>query len=288
MNQLPANCHPGSHGPTRIRSGFRKYFKVFTLGWQEQLEYRANYFFESLIGVISFLVLFFFWRAIYRANPGGTIAGLTFQGMLSYLLLAKFWSWIVDPTVEIDTNLPEDIRNGGLNRFLTRPISDRFYRFSQYLAHKILYGVMRIGPFIIIVFLFPRIFSLPPHPVWWFLPPAMILALILTFVFSYAIALCAFWFLEIWGVLFLKRLIVSLLAGAWVPLTLLPPKIAAVLLALPFQYMVFFPVQIALGKLEVPAIINGLGIQLVWIAVFSLLSSYLWTRGLKHYTGAGI
>lgn len=272
----------------RLRAGFRKYRKVFFLSWQEQLEYRANYFFESLIGVISFLVLFFFWRAVYQSSHAHAIGGLSFQAMLSYLLLAKFWGWIIDPTVEIDTNLPEDIRNGGLNRFLTRPLSDRIYRFSQYLAHKLLYGAARIGPFIAVVMFFPGLFHLPPRPGWWYLPLACSLALVLQFVFSYAVALIAFWWLEIWGVLFLKRLIVGFLAGSWVPLTMLPAPAARILYMLPFQYMIFFPVQIALGKVAAPDIVAGLWIQCVWIAVFLFLSKILWAQGLKKYSGAGI
>lgn len=264
-----------------------KYAKVFSLGWQEQMEYRINNLMESLIGIISFMVLYFLWSSVYRSNHGQPIAGLGFKEMLTYILLAKFWDWVIDPSSEVDNQVPEDIRNGGLNRFLIRPISDRLYRFSRYLAHKILYGLMRIGPVIILIIFLPRIFTIAPYVGWWYLPIACFLALVLQFSFSYTVTVLAFWWLEIWGMLFLKRLIVSFLAGAWLPLTVLPEKFANILMLLPFQSMIFFPVQIVLGKLSIGDIHQGLLIQSVWIMIFITLSSILWTYGMKKYSAAG-
>lgn len=268
--------------------GWRKYWKVFTLGFQEEMEYRANYLFETIIGIITFAILYFLWRSIYQSNHWGPIAGMVFREMLTYALLAKFWSWVIDPSSEIDTMLPEDIRHGGLNRFLTRPINDRFYRFSLYLAHKILHSAMRIGPVMILMILLPKVFALNPSPGWWYLPAAGVLALILQFSFSYIVAMVAFWWLDIEGILFLKRLVVSFLAGGWLPLTLFPEKVAGFLLALPFQYMIFFPIQIVLGQLSSTQIQTGLLIQLFWIAVFTIASKFVWNRGMKQYTAAGI
>lgn len=272
----------------RWGQGWRKYLKVFSLGWQQEMEYRVNNLFESVVGLISFLVLYFLWQAIYRGNHGDPIAGLTLPQMLTYLLLAKFWGWIIDPGWEIDTLFPDDIRNGGLNRLLTRPISDRLCRFCHFLSHRVMYGVMRVIPVALVVCFLPQVFSLTANPQWWFLPVACLLAFILQFIFSYTIALLTFWWLEIWGILFLKRLVVSFLAGAWLPLSMLPEKIAAVFLTLPFQFMLYFPIQIALGKVKSQEIIHGILLQLIWIVVFIAASGFLWKKGLKRYTAVGI
>jgi ABC-2 type transport system permease protein len=270
------------------RRGWRKYLKVFSLGWQEQMEYRANHLFETLLGLISFLVLFFLWRAIYAANHGVAIAGLSFQEMFTYILLAKFWDWVIDPTTEIDNPLPEDIRHGGLNRFLIRPINDRLYRFSRFCAHKALSVLMRIGPIVLLIFLLPQLFTLHPSPSWWLLPMAGALAMILQFAFSYAVAMVAFWWLEIWGILFLKRMVVAFLAGSWMPLSLFPEKLSAYIMLLPFQYMIFFPVQIALGKLPPAQIQAGIVTQMIWIGIFLIAGRIIWSFGMKRYTAAGI
>jgi ABC-2 type transport system permease protein len=271
-----------------IGSSWRKYRKVFMLGLQEQMEYRANYLFETVIGLITFLVLFFLWRSIYQSNHGQPIAGLDFREMLTYIMLAKFWDWVIDPSLEIDQMLPEDIRNGGLNRFLTRPLNDRFYRFSLYLSHKLLQVLMRFVPVAAMIWLLPGVFTLAPSPGWWLLPAAGLLALLLQFSLSYMIAMVSFWWLEIWGVLFLKRMVISFLAGAWLPLSLFPEKVAGFFMALPFHYMIFFPIQIVQGKLATGAILSGLLVQLLWIAAFTVLGQWLWSRGMKQYSAAGI
>ena len=268
--------------------GWRKYWKVFTLGLQERMEYRTDYLFETALGFITFLALFFLWRSIYQSNHGQPIAGLGFKEMLTYVLLAKFWDWVIDPSNIIDNGLPEDIRHGGLNRFLTRPLNDRFYRFSLYLAHKIVNGVMRIGPVAVLIFLLPRVFTITPSAGWWYLPVACLLALVLQFAFSYMVAMVAFWWLEVWGVLFLKRLIVGFIAGSWIPLTVFPEQVARYFIALPFQYMIFFPIRIVQGKLTLAAIQSGLLVQLVWIAVFTVIGHFVWQRGMKQYSAAGI
>lgn len=274
--------------PYSYRASWRKYRKVFVLGFQEEMEYRANYLFETIIGMITFLVLYFLWRSIYQSSHGQAIAGLNFREMLTYVLLAKFWDWVNDPTNEIDNMLPEDIRHGGLNRFLTRPLNDRFYRFSLYLSHKILHTVMRIVPVTVLILLFPGVFTLAPSVGWWYLPVAGLFALILQFSFSYMVAMVAFWWLEIWGVLFLKRIVISFIAGAWIPLTIFPDHIARFLMALPFQYMIFFPIRIIQGQLSPPQIQSGLMVQVVWIAVFTAVSQAVWANGMKQYSAAGI
>jgi ABC-2 type transport system permease protein len=102
------------------------------------------------------------------------------------------------------------------------------------------------------------------------------------------VAMVAFWWLEIWGILFLKRMIISFLAGTFLPLTLLPAQIAHIFTALPFQYMVFFPIQVAQGKIAPADIRNGIILQLLWIVVFTVIGGIIWRRGMKQYSAAGI
>jgi len=266
---------------------WRKYWKVFSLGWQEQMTYRANSIFESGVGLLSFVVIIFLWNAVYLSNHYQPIAGMTFQQMLTYIILVKFWSWIIDPNWEIDFMLPEDIRNGGLNRYLIRPVSDRLYRWNYFLGRKILYGIIRLTPALLVIILLPQFFTLKWHDGLWYLPLISFLALTLQFMLSYTIATFAFWMYEIWGILFLKRLVFSFLSGAWIPLTLFPSRVASVLLALPFQYTTFFPIQVVLGKMNIQQIQYGIGVQLIWIGIFTIASLWLWRAGMKQYCGAG-
>jgi ABC-2 type transport system permease protein len=271
----------------RLASG-RKYAKVFALGLQEQMEYRFNTLLESFVGLGSFVVTLFLWSSIFAANGGKAIGGMSFPQMLTYVLLSKFWDWVQNPGGELDTMIPEDIRNGGLSKVLARPLSDRYYRLCLYLSHRILYGFLRMLPVVALMCLMPGLFALPVGPEYALLPLVMLLSLLLQFTFSYTVALMAFWFLAIDGLLFLKRIIVSFLAGAWIPLMLLPSSAQKVSEILPFQYMVFFPVQLAMTRMPAGAIVRGGLTMCSWIVILWALSVLLWKRGLRHYSAAGI
>ena len=270
-----------------ITSG-KTYVRVFVLGIQEQLEYRLDNFMESLVGLGSFLVIVFLWSSIYAANGGGDIGGLSFPQMLTYLLLSRFWDWVQNPAREVDTMLPDDIRGGGLSKVLARPMSDRYYRLSLYLSHRALYGVVRMVPVVALMCLMPRFFSLAVGPGYAVLPLVILLSLVLQFTFSYTVALAAFWFLSIGGLLFLKRIVVSFLAGAWIPLVLLPPWARKASAVLPFEYMIAFPVRLALGGQAVGEALRGCLIMCGWILFFWILGSLVWKRGLLRYSAAGI
>ena len=267
---------------------WRKYAKVLALGLQEQMEYRFNTLLESLVGLGSFVVTFFLWSSIYAANNGNAIGGMSFPQMLTYLLLSRFWDWVQNPGGDVDAMMPEDIRNGGLSKVLARPLSDRYYRLCLYLSHKALYGSIRMLPVAALICLLPGLFTLSVGLEYAVLPLVLLLSLLLQFTFSYTMALVAFWSLSIGGILFLKRIAVSFLAGAWIPLMLLPPSAQKVSELLPFQYMVYFPVQLALTMMSAGAIVRGCLTMAGWIVILWALSVFLWNRGLRRYSAAGI
>jgi ABC-2 type transport system permease protein len=266
----------------------RIYVRVFSLGLQQQMEYRFNTLLESLIGLGSFLVLFFLWSSVYASNGGGTMEGMSLPQMLTYVLLSKLWDWVQNPGAEIDGAMPEDIRNGGLSKILTRPMSDRFYRLSLYLSHRAFCGAMRAPLAVAVMCVLPRLFSFSLRPEHAMLPLVLLLSLLLQFTFSYAVALAAFWFQAIGGLLFLKRITVSFLAGAWIPLMLLPLPVREASEMLPFQYMVYFPVRVAQGGMSMDRIMAGCLIMGGWIIALWAMGALLWTRGMRQYSAAGI
>lgn len=270
----------------KVILSIRKYIKVFNLGFQEQFEYRADFFIKTIIMAIAFFIQYFLWKAIYQSSDGNLVAGFTLQEMLTYLLLAKLWSWCIDSS-DIDRSFPEDVRDGGLSRFLIRPINERLYRFSVFLSHSICNYLISLITIILVSILFPVFFRLAPSNSWIYIPLVTFLSLVLQFMFSYTIVMLSFWWLDIGGFLFLKRLIMGFLTGTLIPLSIIPDGIVNFFMLLPFQYMVYFPIQVILGKLDITSIPHGIIIQICWIIVFTLLSKIFWSMGLKRYTSAG-
>ncbi len=68
---------------------------------------------------------------------------------------------------------------------------------------------------------------------------------------------------------------------------LLPGALQAVSKALPFRYMIGFPVEVLTRRLSGPELLLGFGMQLGWLALALLAARLAWTRGLKHYSAVG-
>jgi len=55
----------------------------------------------------------------------------------------------------------------------------------------------------------------------------------------------------------------------------------------PFPYLMFFPVNVYLGKMNGPELWAGLAMQAFWVAMAYLLARFVWSRGIKRYSAVG-
>ena len=117
--------------------------------------------------------------------------------------------------------------------------------------------------------------------------PALILAATLRFLFTYCLALSAFWTQRAHGVVGFGETLIFLLGGVAAPITLFPPGIRLLGEGLPFRAMIGFPAEVASGSLDRAQVVTGYGWQVVWIAVFALVAMLTWRSGVRRYTAVG-
>jgi ABC-2 type transport system permease protein len=96
-----------------------------------------------------------------------------------------------------------------------------------------------------------------------------------------------FWFLEVSSLLYVIGTINFFVSGQMFPLDLLPPFWVAVLKALPFQYLAYFPATVFLGKVHGADLVYGLVIELLWAMAFVVLARVFFRVGLRHYSAFG-
>jgi len=77
------------------------------------------------------------------------------------------------------------------------------------------------------------------------------------------------------------------LSGAVFPIDILPGVYQKIVMSLPFPYMIFFPVQVYLGKITGMSLIQGFVISIAWAVALYLAMRYVWSRGLKEYQAFG-
>ncbi len=117
--------------------------------------------------------------------------------------------------------------------------------------------------------------------------PALLLAAVLQFLFTYLLALSAFWTEQAHGVVGFGSTLIFLLGGVAAPITLFPPGLRPWGEALPFRAMMGFPVEIAVGGVTQAEIVGGYLWQVVWVATFAAGCRVLWRRGIRRYTAVG-
>jgi ABC-2 type transport system permease protein len=75
-----------------------------------------------------------------------------------------------------------------------------------------------------------------------------------------------------------------LLSGRLVPLSLMPVWVQRLADVLPFRWTFGFPIEALVGNLSNDQLLAGLGAQLFWIAVGSVLVRVVWHFAIRRYS----
>lgn len=178
------------------------------------------------------------------------------------------------------------IRYGQMNRQLVRPLSPFFDTLSSELAGKVVYLAFDIPIVIILALLLKPELNPTPQQVLAFIP-ALVLAWALGFLWGYWLALLAFWATRADALLAVQDSLVFLLAGQVGPVALLPGLLHTLAVALPFRYMVGFPVEVLMGQVDSTSLVPGLAICAGWLTLALLLTVFMWKLGLRRYSAVG-
>ena len=264
----------------------KTYWHIFTVGLQNTLVYRVNFLIRALFNLVPLMAIVAMWQAIY-SGKASDISGYTLAGMISYYLRVTIVEAVTSVT-EDDWQIAAEIKDGHISQFLTRPIDYLHYRLCLFFSGRVVYTVAAAAP--VALFVFWHREHLPPPPEAGALAcflVSLVFSAFLQFLLSYLIATLAFWVLEISSFVFILLAFERLVSGQMFPLDLLPPWLAQAVMWTPFPYGIFFPVSVYLGKISGGALLQGLALQLFWVATTYALARLAWRRGLKTYTVVG-
>ncbi|PTX92666.1 ABC-2 family transporter protein [Opitutus sp. ER46] len=266
---------------------FEKYRHAFLVGLQSNLVYRWNFAVRGFFSLFHLAAVFILWGAAYAGAPA-TIGGFNLNQTLTYFVTLLVLQFLISAFNE-DYQISEEIRNGLINQFLLKPINYFGYRLSIFAAARLVSGALILIPLVLAL---PVLHESLTYPLdWWRFGlgvPAMFLSALIQFSIAYCFGMLSFWFLEIQGFVILSYAIESVLGGQMFPLDLLPAWAYGIARYLPFYYQMYFPGAILSGRINEPVLIlQGLAIQLVWVAVLLGLANLLWTRGLRRHTAVG-
>jgi ABC-2 type transport system permease protein len=284
MSELQLNAECGKRSAERqtfptplsaLRTTPRSPYLALALSaWQRALAYRTGYLLNLLTGLVWVAALFALWRAIYAEAPGQQVGAFDWPTMRTYLVV----SYAVNAlhSYSSSARLVYLIRNGGIATELLRPVDYLRAQLAQSLGAALLEGALGAG----LALLMGALVLGVEQPVSLWAAALFLLSVglgfLIKFLLNYITALGAFWTVEGTGLIWAQMAILNLCSGALLPLTLFPGWLQHILLALPFQGIVYTPLAIYLGRLTGQALAQALGLQLVWLCVLWWLARLLW------------
>ena len=259
-----------------------KYLAYMKAAWSNMLEYRAQILLW-MTGSLMMVVMMMVWLGIAadQASVGGfSAADFTLYYMLGLVVrnMTAVWaSW------ELDTQ----IREGTLSPQLLRPINPIHNHIAANWVEKIIRLIVPVPIAIIVIGLTPgaridlTLGSLAATGM------AILGAWMILFFADYLIGLTAFWTTQTSAFIMGFYGLRIVLSGTAAPMQLFPAEFQAALNALPFRYMLSFPLEVALNKLSPEQILSGLVIQWGWAAVFVAAVAIVWRLALRSYSAVG-
>jgi ABC-type uncharacterized transport system, permease component len=238
------------------------------------LSYKFEFFTNLLTRFILLFVTAFFWKAAY--SNLGTVGDISQNQMLTYSVISLIMSSIF--SVRVENTIHSRVRMGNVAVDFIKPVNI----FLMYLTEDIGHMVNSLLQTALPILICSSLFIIVPLPASF----AHFLLFLVSAALSYAIlwlisaifGLFYFWFIEMGPVGEIKNYLVQILSGVFIPIWFFPQVIQDILKFLPFIYIYQHPIGIYIGRTPFPEALMGLVVQLVWIALFTMLFKLLQKR----------
>jgi len=231
------------------------------------------------------IVSLIFWKAAF--NSSANIGGYSLKNMMLYYFGIILINTLVSTHPQY--TLSEQIRSANFSKYLTKPVNITNIKAANEVAWKIIrFTYLSIPVVLLSIYLFKNNQDLGYLNInLVFLLPSLVMAFLINFYIKMSLGMATFWFTEAGWLFFAFRVVNSFLSGELIPLDLLPPTLFSVINYLPFKYMLFFPLSIALNKQTYFNTSIELLIQFLWCLLFYLLYKLTLKKGIKAYEAYG-
>ncbi len=265
----------------------KKYLSVFKISFQQEFAYRVNFIMWRVRNVTQLFLVFFLWDTVFSAQ-GKVIFGYDKTRILTYVFGLLIIRAFVLSARAVD--VAGEVANGDLSNYLIKPVSYFKYWLTRDLSSKALNLIFAAFETTALFFILKPPFFIQTNLIslTGFLISTA-LAMFIYFTILFVSSAIPFWIPEVaWGAQFLTTAIfVEFLSGAVFPLDILPKIIQDILNLTPFPYMIFFPLQVYLGKIAGFELLKGVVISFVWAIILWIGMNSLWKKGLKVYQSQG-
>lgn len=264
------------------RRHLRVFTKLLVLNLSASFSYRGEMFLWQVGNVLVPLISLFVWQAAIASGAQLPTSG---RYLTAYFVLISIINMLTNSWTAFF--LAEEIRDGGLNRYLCRATSTHINALANNVGEKVVKLILLVPMVAVLAITLGNRFELPGSPARWLLAfCCLIIAAFMRWLLDVMIGSLAFWFADVNGFLRASEVIVPLLSGAVIPLALLPPAFHGIGQVQPFRFLVSFPLEVLLGDVR-GGLLTGLLYQLGWLVIFAAAARLIWFLGIRTYSGVG-
>jgi ABC-2 type transport system permease protein len=263
-----------------IRDVYRQQFRTTFASF---VQYRASIFIWTIERILEPLIYLVVWSAVAKAT-GGSVGGFSVSQFAAYFIVMMLVTQVTYTWVMYEYEYK--IRHGSLSFALLRPIHPVHTDLVDNISSKLITLPLMLLAATVLVLVFKPTFSPPLWAAALFVP-ALLLAFSVKFVVEWTLALSAFWTTRVSAVNQGYFVAALFLSGQMAPLSLLPHSLQVAASLLPFRWMISFPVELLLGRLNARQALIGLAAQGAWLALGLLLLRTVWRAGVRVYSAVG-
>jgi len=267
-----------------LREELNRQWGVVLAGLKSELAYRFEFFSAILGTLLTTVLLYLLWRAIYASAAS---MALSYQQLITYVVLGQAFSFGRPGQRRVLARIGRNIYSGDVALDLLRPTDYQLLHFSDTLAAYVMETLMVSLPSYALAFLFFGIDA----PASWEAAAGFVVSLVgafvLVFSLDFFIGLMAFWTVSVWGLGYAKLAVVDVLAGTIVPLSLFPGWLERLAMALPFRGIAYVPHIKRSGVIRGADIWANILLQFAWGVALILFTRLIWLRARRRLAVQG-
>ena len=236
--------------------------------------YRLNF----LLWAIAILTLMYrirwVWITLYTQRPGAF--GVTLQQMVTYGVLSMAIENLFYTGPQY--YMAQQVSTGAIDGDLLKPLDFHFHMLARSIGETTFrMTVMVIPAFLVGYFLLDLRLPATSQAGFLFIP-ALLLGFLINFHLDFLLGAVGLVTLEVHSIDWVFHAATPFFSGQFVPLWLFPGLLGRVADILPFRSIFSTPLSIYTGVLSGSAIAGAIGFQLLWLAILSIMSRWLWER----------
>ena len=241
--------------------------------------YKSNFYLFTLNRIVEIVVYIFVWQEIYKET--GEAGGFTIAQMITYYILVFTLSSLA--TWGVNEEMSYSIKNGKINKELINPLSYFQYYFGINLGELAFALLVGIATFILCSIFWSVVFPSSLGRFMMFIV-VILLGIPITFFLQMIVGITGFYTNSIWGMQILRKSVISIFSGIIAPITLFPNWFQSLANILPFQELIYTPINIWLGQMPLKEAIFIIIKQIIWGIILYIIAKKFFNHAIKKIT----